>query len=102
MILQSTVSMGWDWFLVIPAFVFVVGLCVVLRRRFGRSTSDSRRCPECGFRLPGISSPRCPACGESIQHDISSPRRRGAVIPTAVTPRPGGFAFVILVVGWSA
>jgi len=64
MILQSTAPTAWAWYLVIAVFAIALGLWG--SRRPWRSTSDERHCPECGFLLPGVSSPRCPACGESI------------------------------------
>jgi hypothetical protein len=66
MILQSTIGASWVWCLAIPGIAIALGLGVVLCRRVLRSNSSSRHCPECGFLLPGVSSPRCPACGESV------------------------------------
>ncbi len=66
MILQSALGVSWVWWLAIVVIVVAAGLCVALRRYGSPANSDSRHCPECGFLLPGVSSPRCPACGESV------------------------------------
>ncbi|GEM_PF-2326910 len=48
------------------AGVFIVIVFWIRRRNRNASPQQGYACPNCGFRLPNASFPRCPACGDSI------------------------------------
>lgn len=54
---------AWNiWQLIASFAVF----SLVVRRRDGNPSSSETLCRKCGHILRGLSSPRCPECGESI------------------------------------
>lgn len=51
------------WIAVVLSIVACIAMMGLRARRVRRRAG---LCPQCGAALPNVSSPRCPACGESI------------------------------------
>ncbi len=62
----AEIHLAFPWHMTI-ATTLAFGVCLLGKRPVAPvTTTDPKRCPQCGYDLTGVSSGRCPECGSSV------------------------------------